>query len=381
MNPIYLDYNATTPVDPLVREAMLPYLGERFGNPSSIHSFGRAARVAVDEARDRVAELIGAEAASVVFTSSGSEANNLAIRGIAHARRDWGSHLVISAVEHRSVRETCRALEADGFSTTVVPVDGCGMVEPEAVAEAVGEETLLAAVMHANNEMGTIQPVEAVARAVHEKGVPLLVDAVQTAGRLPVDVSRMGADMLSLSCHKLYGPKGVGALFVRRGLKLHPIITGGAQERRRRAGTEDVAGLAGFAAACRLAAERMEEDQKRTQALRDRLWKGIAERITGSHLNGHPVSRMPNTLNVSFDGVEGESVVISLDIKGVAVSTGSACSSGLVEPSPTLLAMGLGEERSRGGVRFSLGRPTTEEEIDRLLELLPPIVERLRSMG
>lgn len=381
MRTVYLDHNSTTPIDPAVREAMLPYLAEKFGNPSSLHAFGRTARVAVDEARDSVASIVGADPATMVFTSSGSEANNLAIRGIAAARRDWGRHLVVSAVEHSSVLETCKALEADGFSTTMVAVDDTGMVEPEAVVEAITDETLLVAVMHANNEVGTIQPVQEVVGAAHERSVPVLVDAVQTVGKIPLDVSALGCDMLSFSCHKLYGPKGAGVLYVRRGLKLKPMITGGAHERRRRAGTENVPAIVGFGVACRLAAERREEDEKRLLALRDRLWKGIAERVGGSHLNGHPVSRIPNTLNVSFDGVEGETVVINLDLKGVAVSTGSACASGTLEPSPTLLAMGLGEARAKGGVRFSLGRSTTEDEIDRLLAILPPVVERLRSLG
>ena len=381
MQSIYLDNNSTTPMDPAVKEAMIPFLGENFGNPSSLHAFGRTARVALDEARDAVADILGADPATVVLVSNGSEANNLAIRGIAAARRDWGRHLVVSAVEHRSVLETCRALEAEDFRTTMVPVDETGMVDPQAVADAINEETLLVAVMHANNEVGTIQPVEEVARAAHEKGVPLLVDAVQTVGKLPLDVATMGCDMLSLSGHKIYGPKGTGALYIRRGLKLKSLITGGAQERRRRAGTENVPGIVGLGVACRLAARRREEDEKRMQELRDRLWKGIAERIPGSHLNGHPVSRLPNTLNASFDGVEGETIVINLDLKGVAVSTGSACASGTLEPSPTLLAMGLGEERAKGGVRFSLGRATTKDEIDRLLTILPPVVERLRALG
>lgn len=381
MRTIYLDHNSTTPIDPAVQEAMLPYLKEHFGNPSSLHAFGRKARVAIDEARDSVADIVGADPANVVLVSSGSEANNLAIRGIAAARRDWGNHLVVSAVEHRSVLETCKALEADGFRTTTVPVDEKGMVDPEEVAEAITEDTLLVAVMHANNEVGTIQPVEEVVHLSHEKGVPVLVDAVQTVGKLPIDVAAMGCDMLSYSCHKLYGPKGVGALYIRRGLKLKAILTGGAHERRRRAGTENVPGIVGFGLACRLAAQRREEDEKRMLELRDRLWKGIAERVPGAHLNGHPISRLSNTLNVSFDGVEGETVVINLDLKGVAVSTGSACASGTLEPSPTLLAMGLGEERSRGGVRFSLGRGTTQDEIDQLLNILPPVVERLRSLG
>ena len=381
MRTIYLDHNSTTPIDPAVREEMLPYLGERFGNPSSLHSFGRTARVAVDEARDDAAAIVGADPADVVFVSSGSEANNLAIRGIAAARADGGRHLVVSAVEHSSVIETCRALEADGFRTTLVPVDETGLMEPEAVAEAIDDETLLVAVMHANNEVGTIQPVEAVADVAHERGIPLLVDAVQTVGKLPVDVLGLKCDMLSFSGHKIYGPKGAAALYVRRRLKLKALLTGGAHERRRRAGTENVPGIVGFGAACRLAAERREEDEKRLLALRDRLWKGIFERIPEAFLNGHPVARLPNTLNVSFDGVEGETVVINLDLEGVAVSTGSACASGTAEPSPALLVMGLGDARARGGVRFSLGRGNTESEIDRVLEILPPMVERLRALG
>ncbi|MFQ5892853.1 MAG: cysteine desulfurase family protein, partial [Nitrospinota bacterium] len=354
MRSIYLDYNATTPVDPTVREAMLPYLEERFGNPSSLHAFGRAARVALDEAREAVAALIGADPVSVVFVGNGSEANNLAIRGIAAAHRDRGRHLVMTAIEHLSVRETCQALEADGFRTTVVPVDQTGRVEPEVVAGVITDETLLVAVMHANNEVGTIQPVEQVASLARERGVPVLVDAIQTVGKMPVDVRTLGCDMVSLSAHKLYGPKGVGALYVRKGLELEALVTGGTHELRRRAGTENVPGIVGFGVACRLAAERREADEKQMVRLRDRLWKGMAERIPGAFLNGDVVSRLPNTLNVSFDGVEGESVVINLDLEGVAVSTGSACASGKVKGSHVLYAMGLNEPRARGSVRFSL---------------------------
>ncbi|MCH7768010.1 MAG: cysteine desulfurase [Nitrospinae bacterium] len=381
MRTVYLDHNATTPVDPAVRDAMLPYLEEGFGNPSSLHSFGRTARVALDEARDSVAALVGGDPLSVIFVSSGTEANNLAIRGTAAAHRDRARHLVVSAVEHNSVMETCRAMEADGFRTTIVPVDETGRVEPEAVAEAISDETLLVALMHANNEMGTIQPVEKVAELARERGVPVLVDAVQTVGKIPLDVLAMGCDMVSLSSHKLYGPKGAGALYVRKGLELKALITGGAHELSRRAGTENVPCIVGFGAACRLATERREADEKRTLRLRDRLWKGVAERIPGVFLNGDPVSRLPNTLNVSFEAVEGESVVINLDLKGIAVSTGSACSSGKVTLSPVLLAMGLDEARTRGSVRFSLGRGTTEDDIDHVLDVLPPVIERLRNLG
>lgn len=379
MRTVYLDHNATTPVDPAVREAMLPYLDDRFGNPSSLHAVGRTARVALDEARDTVSAFIRADPLSVVFVSSGSEANNMAIRGIASAQRDHGRHLVISAVEHSSVLETCRALEPDGFRTTVVPVDETGMVGPEDIAAAITDETLLVAVLHASNEVGTIQPIEEIAALTSERGVPLLVDAVQTAGKMPVDVRALGCDMASFSCHKLYGPKGVGALYVREGLEINSLITGGPHEMQRRAGTEDVAGIVGFGVACRLAAERREEDEKRMRRLRDRLWKGIAERIVGTELNGNPVSRLPNTLNVSFEDVEGGSVVIGLDLQGVAVSTGSACASGKVKLSHVLVAMGLEDARVRGSVRLSLGRGTTEADIDHVLEVLPPVIERLRD--
>lgn len=381
MRTIYLDHNATTSVDPAVREAMLPYLEEGFGNPSSLHAFGRTARVALDEARDSVAAFIGADPTSVIFVSSGSEANNMAIRGIAAAQCERGQHFVVSAVEHSSVLETCRAMKAFGFQTTIVPVDDTGRVDPEAVAGAITDETLLVALMHANNEVGTIQPVEKVTALARERGVPVLVDAVQAIGKLPVDVRSLGCDFLSLSCHKLYGPKGVGALYVRKGLEIKALITGGSHEMRRRAGTENVPAIVGFGVACRLAAERREEDEKRMVSLRDMLWKGIVERVPGIFLNGDPVSRLPNTLNVSFEGVEGESVVINLDLEGVAVSTGSACASGKVTLSHVLVAMGLDEARVRGSVRFSLGRGTTETDINQVLEILPPVIERLRSLG
>lgn len=383
MKRIFLDYAATTPCDDDVVAAMLPYFREHFGNPSGVYAEGRLARRAIDEARDRVAAALGASAAEIVFTGGGSEANNLALQGVAWAQRvaGRGRHLVVSAVEHSSVLETAKALAERGFALTVLPVDGTGRVDPEDVRGALREDTVLVSVMHANNEIGTVQPVADIAAICREAGVPFHTDAVQTVGQLPVDVGAMGVDLLSLSAHKFYGPKGVGALYVRRGVPLAPHIFGGAQERERRAGTENVAGIVGLAYALEKAVARLEEDGERIRRLRDRLIEGIRTRIEGSHLNGHPEERLPGNVNFSFEGVDGESLLLRLDLEGVAASSGSACSAGSVEPSHVLLALGLSRELAGQSLRLTLGRGTTAEEIERVLEILPPIVERLRRSG
>jgi cysteine desulfurase len=380
---IYLDHAATTPVDELVVEAMLPYFGTRFGNPSSIHSFGRAALEALDDARERVADVLGASRKEIVFTGGGSEADNLAIKGVALAQREAGkgAHVITSAIEHHAVLHAVEQLEAFGFETTVLPVDADGLVRPDDLRAAIRPDTVLASIMYANNEIGTVQPLAELGAICHERGVLLHTDAVQAAGALPLDVIALNVDLLSLAAHKFYGPKGVGVLYVRRGTQLLPQINGGGQERRRRAGTENVAGIVGLTTALRLAEERRAGYVAQCMALRERLLAGIAERIPESYLNGHPTKRLPNNANVAFDGVEGESVLLLLDQQGVAASSGSACTSGALEASHVLLALGLPHERAIGTVRFTLGKDTTQAEIDYLLDVLPPLIEQLRSVA
>jgi cysteine desulfurase len=380
---IYLDHAATTPVDPQVVAAMLPYFTERFGNPSSIHRFGRAALEALDDARETVAAVLGANRKEIIFTGGGSEADNLAIKGVAFAQREAGkgAHVITSAIEHHAVLHTVEQLEAFGFETTVLPVDAQGMVRPDDLRSAIRPDTVLASIMYANNEIGTIQPLAELGAICRERGVLLHTDAVQAAGSLPLDVDALHVDLLSLAAHKFYGPKGVGVLYVRRGTPLLPQINGGGQERRRRAGTENVAAVVGMAHALRLAEERRSSYTAHCTELRDRLLAGIRARIPDATLNGHPTARLPNNANVAFDGVEGESVLLLLDQHGVAASSGSACTSGALEASHVLLALGLPHDRAIGTVRFSLGKDTTEDEIDYLLETLPPLIEQLRSVA
>ncbi len=375
---VYLDHAATTPVLPEVVTAMQPYFSEVFGNPSSDHSFGQEARAALEEARRAVAGFIGARPGEIVFTSGGTEANNLAIKGFAYANRYRGNHIVTSAVEHHSVLESVRFLAREGFKVTVLPVDREGRVDPKDVARALTPRTVLVSVMHANNEVGTIQPVAEIARITRRHGVCFHVDAVQTVGHLHLAVRELGADLVSLSAHKIHGPKGVGALYVRRGVRLEPIMNGGQQDVRRRAGTKDVAAIIGFARVVRLISEEGPESAQQVAWLRDRLLRGIMESVDGVWLNGHPVERLPGNLHLGFDGVDGRVLARNLDRRGIAVSTGSACSSGQSEPSHVLTAMGLNHRRAYSCVRFSLGRGTTMEEIERVLEVLPREVERLR---
>lgn len=379
---IYLDYAATTPLDPRVLEAMMPYLTEKFGNPNSIHAFGREARKAVDEAREKIAALLNCRPSELVFTSGGTESDNLALRGVAAAYRQKGNHIVTTAIEHHAVLHTCRALQDEGFEVTYLPVDEHGLVAPEQVAEAVTDRTILVSIMHANNEIGTIEPLADIVRAVKEKRPDVLVhtDAVQTVGHIPVDVEALGVDLLSFAAHKFYGPKGVGGLVVRRGVKLVPQLTGGGQERNRRSGTENVAGIVGMAKALEIAVAEMPTEIPRLQALRDELIEGVLSQIPDSRLNGHPTQRLPHNANFSFLGVEGEALLLQLDLHGIAASSGSACTSGSLEPSHVLLALGLSHEWALGSLRLTLGRFTTRQHLERVLAVLPSIVEKLRAL-
>jgi len=379
---IYLDNNATTPLAPEVLDAMLPYLKGKFGNPSSIHSAGREAKKALEESRETIAGIVGAASPeSICFTGSGSEADNLAIQGAARALRHKGNHIVTSAVEHPAVLNACGALEKEGFHVTYVKPDRTGMVPAEAVAEALRDDTILISVMHANNETGTINPVPEIGKIAKERNILFHTDAVQSLCKVPFTVDELGVDLLSLSAHKVHGPKGVGALYIREGVLLKPLIYGGHQEGSRRAGTENVAGIVGLATAARLSWEGLEKETGRMRAMRDKLERGLLEKIPQIQLNGHPTMRLPNTLNLSFPFVESESLLLELDLKGVAVSSGSACTSGTGEPSHVLLAMGIPHEVCRGALRFSLGRENRPEEIDYVLSVLPEIVERIRAMS
>ncbi len=381
MRRVYLDHNATTPVAREVLEAMLPYFSERFGNASSVHSFGREAKHALEDARETVAEAIGARPSEIVFVGSGTEADNTALKGVAWAYRERGRHIVTSRVEHKAVLETCRFLERQGFEVSYVPVDQYGMVLPDAVRRALREDTILVSVMHANNEVGTINPIAEIGALCRERGILFHTDAVQSFCKLPFYVDSMNVDLASFSGHKINGPKGVGVLYVRRGVRFEPLLHGGEHERNRRASTVNVAGAIGFARAVELGMDRREEKVAYLVSLRDQLWRGIRERVEDVHLNGHPEQRLPGTLNISFGGVEGESLLLSLDMKGVAASAGSACTSGSLSPSHVLDAMGVPLELARAAVRFSLGADNTQEDVDYTLEILPEIVERLRSLS
>jgi cysteine desulfurase len=381
MRRIYLDYAATTPTHPDVVKAMLPYFTDAFGNPSSIYSYGQEAKGVIEEARKKVADLIGARDEEIVFTSGGTEADNLAIKGVAYANELKGNHIITSTIEHHAVMETCKFLEARGFDVTYLPVDEFGMVAPGDVEKAITGTTILISVMHANNEMGTIEPIAEIGRIARKAEIYFHTDAVQTIGHIPVNVNELGVDLLSMSAHKLYGPKGVGALYVRKGTRLTPFMHGGEQERRQRASTENVPGIVGFGKAVELAQQEMSQEAERITYLRDQLIKGLLERIDHVRLNGHPQKRLPSNVNVGVEYVEGESMVLNLDLEGICASTGSACSSSSLEPSHVLLAMGLPHELAHGSLRFSLGKWTTEEEIKRVLDVLPRIIAKLRAMS
>jgi cysteine desulfurase len=376
---VYLDHNASTPVHPEVVAAMLPYFGERFGNPSSVHAFGREAREGLEIAREQIADFARISKDEVVFTSGGTESDNLAIKGVAWAR--GGGHIITSQIEHHAVLRTCQFLEGQGFAVTYLPVDGAGLVDPGDVRRAIRPDTILISIMHANSEVGTVQPVEAIGPIARERRIPFHVDAVQTFGKVPIDLDRFGIDLLSFSSHKIYGPKGVAGLYIRKGTKMVGVQHGGEHERRRRAGTENVPGIVGFGKAVEIRARDMETEAVRLTALRNRLWAGISARVPEVRLNGHPTRRLPGTLNMCFRQVESESVVLGLDLKGVGVSAGSACTSGNVEPSYVLVAMGVPLDWAMGSVRTTLGRGNTDDDIDYVLEVLPPLVERIRSLS
>lgn len=380
MRRIYLDYAATTPTHPGVVEAMLPHFNSGFGNPSSLYSYGQEARRAVEEARDEVAQLVGARSEEIVFTSGGTEADNFALKGVAFANRRRGDHIITSSVEHHAVLETCKFLEDKGFLVTYLPVDRYGLVDPADVRKAITGRTILVSVMHANNEVGTVEPLAGIARVAREAGVYCHTDAVQTVGHLPVDVNDLQVDLLSMSAHKFYGPKGVGALYVRKGTGLVPFMHGGEQERKQRGSTENVPGIVGFGRAAVLAGHDMDEEGTRLAYLRDRLAAGLLERIDGIHLNGHPTTRLPNNVSMSIDNVEGELLVLGLDREGICVSTGSACTSSSAEPSHVLLAAGIPPGRAHGSVRLTVGKWTEEEHIDRVLEVMPGVISKLRAM-
>jgi cysteine desulfurase len=360
---------------------MTEELREDFGNPSSVHHFGQRAKAAIDEARTNVANLIGADPSEVLFTSGGTEADNIAIRGAAEALEPTGRrHLIASAIEHEAVLNTLKALAKRGWTTTLLAPDQAGILSASTLGEALADDTALVSVMHANNEIGTIQPIAELARTAHDRGALFHSDAVQSAGKIPVNVKTLGVDMLSMSAHKFYGPKGVGALWIRRGLRVLPLLTGGRQERSRRAGTENVAGIVGMGVAARIAASKMDEEGRRLATLRDRLEAGILRAVPGTAVNGSAGARVPNTTNISFDRVEAESLLIALDLQGIAVSTGSACSSGTLEPSHVLKAMGFSAHRAQNSIRFSLGASNTDAEIDRVIAALPGVVDKLRSL-
>jgi cysteine desulfurase len=379
---IYLDHNATTPVDPAAADAMMRALQGLFGNASSVHYYGQQAKAAIDDARSAVAALLGAEPSEIIFTSGGTEADNFAIRGAAEALELTGRrHLITSGIEHEAVLNTFKALAKRGWRTTVLPLDATGIVSPDRLREAITGDTALVSIMHANNEIGTIQPVAELAAITHQHGALFHTDAVQSAGKIPVNVRALGVDLLSVSAHKFYGPKGIGALWAKRGVRLAPFLSGGKQERNRRAGTENVPGAIGMGVAAALAAQKMAADGARLAALRDRLEHGILSSVPNTDVNGSRAARVPNTTNISFDRIEAESLLIALDLEGVAVSTGSACSSGTLEPSHVLKAMNLSSHRAQNSIRFSLGASNTEEQIDRVLGILPRVVAKLRTLS
>jgi cysteine desulfurase len=376
---VYLDHNASTPVHPEVLQAMLPYFSERFGNPSSVHGFGREAREGLEIAREQIARFLKVSKDELVFTSGGTESDNLGIKGIAAAKRS--GHIITSQIEHHAVLRTCETLETQGFSVTYLPVDEYGMVRPEDLEKAIRPDTILVSLMHANSEVGTLQPMNEIGRITRERGVPLHVDAVQTFGKVPIDVDAFGIDLLSFSGHKIYGPKGVAGLYIRKGTRMAAIQHGGDHERRRRAGTENVAGLVGLGKAAEIRGREMAGEAARLSGLRDRLWEGIRSRVEDVRLNGHPTQRLPGTCNMCFRNVESESIVLGLDLKGIATSAGSACTSGSVEPSYVLVAMGLPLDWAMGSVRCSLGRNTTAEDIDYVIEATVPLAAKLRGLS
>lgn len=382
---IYFDYAATTPVDPRVVKAILPYFNEKFGNTMSLHSFGQEAKQALEESREVVADLIGAKPNEIIFTSSATESNNLVLKGIALAslrgRSGFANHIIISQIEHPCIMESAKWLEKQGFKITRLPVDKHGLINLSDLKKAIKKETILVSIIHASNEIGTIQPISEIGKICKEKGIYFHTDAVQSFAKIPIDVNKMNIDLLSASSHKMYGPKGVACLFIRKGTKIEPLLHGGGQEFGLRSSTVNISGIVGFAAACKIAEREMKKEAKKQIKLRDKLIKTVLQKIRGSHLNGHFKKRLPNNVNFWFEFVEGESMVIQLDLLGVAASTGSACSSAKLEPSHILLAIGLKPEQAHGSLRLSLGRWTTEKEINYLLKILPGIIKNLRKIS
>lgn len=381
MRRIYFDHSATTPTDEGVAQAMLTYMTTKYGNPSSVHAFGREVRKEVAEAREHIASLISADANEIFFTSGGSESDNFALKGIAFANQKKGNHIITTQIEHHAVLHTCQWLEKHGFNVTYLPVDEYGMICLDDLKAAITDKTILISIMFANNEMGTIEPVEEIGRVAKEKGIYFHTDAVQAVGNIPIDVNVMHIDLLSLSGHKFYGPKGIGAIYIRRSVKIEPVQLGGAQERNMRAGTENIPAIVGLGRAAAIAKRDFDKKTAHLTKLRDMLIKGIQEKIPDIKLNGHPVKRLPGNVNFSFRYIEGESLLLNLDMKGIAASSGSACTSGSLDPSHVLLAMGMTHEVAHGSLRISLGRDNTEEEIAYALEVLPQIIARLRSMS
>jgi cysteine desulfurase len=374
---VYLDHNASTPVHPEVVEAMLPYFSERFGNPSSVHGFGREAREGLETARDQVAHFLRVGKEEVVFTSGGTESDNMAVKGVAMAR--GRGHIITTKIEHHAVLRAVQTLETQGFAATYLEVDGYGMVDPDALRRAIRPDTILISIMHANSEIGTVQPARQLGAIAREHGIPFHMDAVQTFGKVPIDLDAFNIDMLSFSGHKIYGPKGVAGLYIRKGTKMVSLQHGGEHERRRRAGTENVAGIVGFGKAVEIRGRDMVEEGRRLTGLRERLWEGLKSRVPEVRLNGHPTERVPGTCNVCFRHVESESIVLGLDLKGIGVSAGSACTSGNVEPSYVLVAMGVPLDWAMGAVRHSLGRSTTAQDVDYVIDCTEPLVAKLRS--
>lgn len=382
MKRIYMDYQAGSPVDPRVIEAMTPYFGTAFGNPSSTHSLGQEAKTAVEDARSKVASLIGAtRKEDVIFTSGGTESNNLALIGAATRSKEKRNKIVTSAIEHISILNICKYLTKLGFNVKHIPVDSQGMIDTATIEDSISNDTNLVSIMYANGEIGTMEPIAEIGRIAHDHGALFHVDAVAAVGKLPINVERENIDLLSLSSNDIYGPKGVGALYIRQGTQLRPIILGGGQERGLRSGTENVPGIVGMGKAAEIAAQEMEQESTRLTEIRDKLRKGVLDNIPHSYLNGHPTARLPNNLSVRFSYIEGESLVLSLDMEGIAVSSGSACSSKTLEPSHVLRAIGLRHEEAHGSLLFSMGKWNTEEEVNRILELLPEVVRRLRRMS
>lgn len=379
MKKVYFDHSATTPVNPVVAEEMIRYVTGNFGNPSSIHSWGREVKKAVEEARVKVAIGIGAKPEEIIFTSGGTESDNMAIRGAAYANRLKGNHIITSAVEHHAVLDSCRALQEEGFSLTVLPVDNYGMISLEDLNEAINDKTILISIMHANNEVGTIQPIFEIGRLAREKGILFHSDTVQSIGKIPVNVDDLQVDFLTISGHKLYAPKGIGVLYIRQGVKWQPVSHGGGQERKHRPGTENVPGIIALGKAVELVAAELQEESQRLAKLRDNIIQGVVNKVPHVQVNGHPVSKLPNLVNFTFEFVEGESLLSNLDVEGVAASSGSACSSGSTEPSHVLLAMGIPTEIARGSLRLTLGKDNNDGDVEYILDILPPIVDRLRT--